>query len=272
MRRMECARRLGLLALVIGLGAPGLASAVTVTLETGDFSGWNSAVFKYATSNSANVTNSVVATGGNPGSYWHQNLSLFLAGGSLNRTAALVFNTDPLFEYDPSVDGPIDDVDFRIDVRIGSANTSSVAFDLVLRQGGEYYLAEIGTSSVWASTFGATDWETRSFSGLQESDFSLIDPTLPAPLNSVPSLIFSSMTPDFSGGGAPIRVGFFVQAQTPQLPIVREAWFDNFRVEFVPQPDAQGSAAAALLVIACLRRSRGPPAAGAARGYGSRRD
>ena len=95
------------------------------------------------------------------------------------------------FVYDPSTAGPIATIDYAEDARAVSGSNLGQSAGLALRQGGDVFVAQIGTT-------GDPAWTHKEGLGLTPSRFGLMT------VNGFPG----GKRPDFSAAGGPIEVGF----------------------------------------------------------------
>jgi hypothetical protein len=231
---------------LIGCIVSGMAAA-NVTFSDSTFNLSDYSISKYQTGG-ADITVSQTLAGGNPGAALQVDTHIpATAVSAFYTTEYLVNNT---FQYDPSLQGAIDSIEFTYDAYGAISRPASHAVAVVLTQGGNIYSY---VNVISGPTLGGT-FATAHAVGLKAEDFSLItdlknitavDPT------QHPS--FSSGTLGFGIPGFLYANGFFGVPDTSSVFKV-----DNltFTVSAVPEPETYAMLLAGLWLLGWrLRRA-----------------
>lgn len=166
----------------------------------------------------SSVSNNVVVSGGNPGSYLQVLHTLEVMENAPNGAVSLQsILDDQNFTYTPSISGAIQSLSFSIDIRT-SDPFSSVGFVVNDQEGGQL----AGFTSF--DTDG--NWQTVTFEGLLQSDFDSRDFSGSLPLSFGFSLLSNGYLMDDGNGN------YESQFHTADV--------DNFRVTaiLVPEPSS----------------------------------
>ena len=194
---MEIARPVGLvLTTALLTSAPFLAgSAAAVTFSDGTFvnSDW-AATKDFDSTPSSNATFAAyqVLTGGNPGAFRETDHVWTGPGGFI------VDQFQVVTVYNPAVNGPVVAINSSFDLKFvgGSAGTSQVGYEVILRQNGSVYFSPRSLAVALGPGNGLPGpWLSFGSFGLTAADFKLLVGPGPA-------------TPDFSSAGAPIQFGY----------------------------------------------------------------
>lgn len=152
-----------------------------------------------------------IETGGNPGAWRRATLTPGSGSGS-----AVVFFLSAASVYDPAVSGAVKVIDHaQACGLLPPSEFRSAEISLAIEQAGRRYVANTGSDCDLAP------WDGRAGrASLAATDFRLFDG---------PACGSGESCPDFSGGGAPIRFGYFdLVYSSPGVPVVHGV--DNWRV------------------------------------------
>jgi hypothetical protein len=170
-----------------------VSSVPAVVFEDGDFqpADWSSSAIAEPAQNGPTHTEDRSASGGLPGAFRHMVHNMTAGPSSLR-----VFNTKASAVYDPQALGAIHAIDYREDCDRLSA--TAAAFEVLsfptVEQAGRRYVSKQGRGclSLWVGNFDPLP-------SLQAADFAQVDG---------PPCGDGLSCPDFSAGGAPLRLGF----------------------------------------------------------------
>jgi len=155
------------------------------------------------------------ATGGNPGAFRTATYQLPTVQSSVR-----VFYSALSARYDPAVQGAINLIDFAGDC-INSSSSNLMSYTApMLEQAGRHFIAP--RSEVFCAS---RSWTAVRRSSFGAEDFELVDG---------PACAAGESCPDFSVGGAPIRLGLMGGADNRSggvvLPVQTSHGFDNWKV------------------------------------------
>lgn len=224
---------------LVGLTFSSMAAA-SVTFSDGTFNLSDYSISTYQTGG-ADITVSQTLVGGNPGAALQVDTHIPATAVSAFYTTEYLVNKT--FQYDPSLQGAIDSIEFTYDAYGAISRPASHAVAVVLTQGGNIYSY---VDVISDPTLGGT-YVTAHAAGLKATDFSLItdlknitavDPT------QHPS--FSSGTLGFGIPGFLYGNGFFGIPDTSSV-----VKFDNlsFTISAVPEPETYAMLLAGLGLI-----------------------
>lgn len=191
--------------------------------EKGELTTWtiNGPYFAPEDAEGADVGASAPRTGGNPGAFLRSQVtSVPVQAGQSWVVWGIFINTQAV--YDPGSLGAIERVDFDFDSRLPEGARGSRAVSLAVQQG-EFFWAAVAPREFVQDL----SWTPTSISGLQESDFILLD--LWAKEGQDPS-------PDFSESGSPVSFGLLQGQSCPTTsdcsapPTAVEVDTDNWTV------------------------------------------
>jgi len=132
-----------------------------------------------------------VPAGGNPGAFREVTHVVPAAPSPTTFGATWSAHFRVGFVYDPSVQGPIANIDFDEDARRTSGSALGQSTGLAIRQGGKVYVVQAGTTPEAA-------WTHKQLRRVTAPTFGVLEP------NGFPG----GSIPDFSAAGGPIEVGF----------------------------------------------------------------
>jgi hypothetical protein len=194
-----------------------VSSMPGVMFQDGEFLDADWAVTTIAMPSQDGPTASVAraATGGNPGAFRVSTYQLPSVQSSVR-----VFYSAVSAGYDPAVQGAINVIDFAEDC-INSSSSNLMSYTVpMFEQAGRRFIAS--RSEVFCA---ARSWTAARRSSLGAEDFELVDG---------PACAAGESCPDFSGGGAPIRLGLVGGADNRSggvvLPVQTSHGFDNWKV------------------------------------------
>jgi hypothetical protein len=179
-------------ALAVTAGAPSAARAQSLTISDGQFDNadWTYEVTANTGAGWQTSPEQQYPDGGNPGTFRGGQWSV-AAGGVDSYVGMLSLYTAKA--YNPAVDGPVRQVDFKLDALItdapGGTSSRVIGLSPALQQGDTLYLGNVTVPSNPA-------WTTFSWASLEPGAFTRIRGTGPA-------------RPNFTAAGAPIHFGYF---------------------------------------------------------------
>lgn len=187
-----------------------------VVYEDSDFplSNWTVVAIADPAQNGPSQTMSRVATGGNPDAYRRIEYAMPAGLGSIT-----VFHTAASATYEPAVQGPIYGVDVQLDCSEigGVGGAAEIAARAMIEQAGRRFATDYRLICV-------SGWEHYVVVSRRADEFKLVDG---------PACGTSETCPDFSAGGAPIRLGFLTRARHPSSPSpagTNSQGIDNWKV------------------------------------------
>ena len=196
--------------------------AVAVTVSDSTFLDTDWTLTQFTSGTGGSVTAAQVLSGGNPGSF--RNVTDTLTGGG-TQSVVLGASIYAPFTYDPGVSGAIATLDYTEDAActsgcFGSGQSTGPA----ILQGGNMYI--LGSTLI---TGPGTAFVNHTLNGLTALDFGLVSLT-------ASTIVDTTQHPDFSAGGAPIKVGFFRANGTGPggIGYALAAGIDNWQVSVVP--------------------------------------
>lgn len=183
--------------LLLLLAATAHAAPVTFRDETFADADWTSQAFSFEVSSvtplaGGSVTASQQPTGGNPGAFRTITHTVPAAPSptTFGATWSVHFRLGAV--WDPSTQGPLATIDFEEDARLVSGPAAGQSTGLAIRQGGQVWVAQVGT------TPGAA-WSHKQGRGIRASGVGPLGP------GGFPA---TGPSPDFSASGGPIEFGF----------------------------------------------------------------
>jgi len=194
-----------------------VSSMPGVTFQDGEFldTDWAVSTILVPSQNGPTANVARAATGGNPGAFRTATYQL----PSVQSSARLFYSALSAL-YKPAVQGTIYGIDFTEDC-INSSSSNLMSYTVpMIEQAGRRFVA-----SKWAMYCRATTWTPVRRSSLGAADFEFVDG---------PACAAGESCPDFSGSGAPIRLGLVGGADDRGggvvLPVQTAHGFDNWKV------------------------------------------
>ncbi|SCY05123.1 PEP-CTERM protein-sorting domain-containing protein [Nitrosospira sp. Nl5] len=222
-------------------------AAASVTFSDSTFNLSDYSISTYQTGG-ADITVSQTLAGGNPGAALQVDTHIPASSNQIFYTTEYLINTT--FQYDPSLQGPIDSIEFTYDAYAALSRPASDAIAVVLTQGGNIYsYVEVISGPTLGGTF-----ETVHAAGLKAADFSLI-----TDLKNI-TAVDPTQHPDFASGVLGFGVpGFYYVSGffgVPDISSVLKVDNLSFTISAVPEPETYAMLVAGLGLVGFLGRRK----------------